>query len=638
MNINSLLSRLGLFVATAVVGAFVTSTITAILTPTKLDSAARTVPQVVSTPGPGSSGETVFAAFDLIPASPEPLEAVDAPILQAIAAQQPEPEPNPNGLPRVPAVSQFDGTPFAGANCNMAAGAMLARLGWGIVTTGGTLRALQDDQEGGTDLGDLATALWRGYGVSPRWGGILPDQLRKLIGAGYGAVVHGTYGVLPVPFNKQPSFTGPHAIFIDAYFPGSRKAPAAYFVVDPIYQAGGGYEGEWMPADLVEKFALDFTRNGRIMAAWAYPVGGAAPDVPGIGDLPTSGQGAPLGPADPKPDPADPPLTLTVEPGNLTVTLASPPKPVATPKPGSGGGAGSGGVMIGGVVLIPRLDICVALPKPIYCPGGLIGRYGSSAPPVLGALQPRITIKFVDGAKPNDVLVGFTVDPPGPADVSYWKADGSGGVLKAPKMSSVSLGGGAPTLVAHLPAFAGTEYRFQVVAGGAIGVKSAQGTFTTGAGVKALDVGLTSISSPSYRLDTSVFTLYSRINAGSYAPLIRPCDNGTLLERVFLGGQSYCIPDVTASPPAACIGVKVGYQIVGMGAAKVAIRAVPDDGAKRLDGTSAEDTTIEAVGKSDADEVTLGCLTPGKGYTIQVDLIGDTLGPLMTRSLVAPAS
>ena len=116
MNINSLLSRLGLFVATAVVGAFVTSTITAILTPTKLDSAARTVPQVVSTPGPGSSGETVFAAFDLIPASPEPLEAVDAPILQAIAAQQPEPEPNPNGLPRVPAVSQFDGTPFAGGD------------------------------------------------------------------------------------------------------------------------------------------------------------------------------------------------------------------------------------------------------------------------------------------------------------------------------------------------------------------------------------------------------------------------------------------------------------------------------------------------------------------------------------------
>ena len=60
MNVNTLLTRLGLFVATALLGAFVTSTITSILAPTRLESAARDVPQVVSTPAPDGSGETTL--------------------------------------------------------------------------------------------------------------------------------------------------------------------------------------------------------------------------------------------------------------------------------------------------------------------------------------------------------------------------------------------------------------------------------------------------------------------------------------------------------------------------------------------------------------------------------------------------
>jgi hypothetical protein len=46
---------------------------------------------------------------------------------------------NPSGFPRVRPITQFDGGPFQNANCTLAAGAMLARLGWGIVTTGSTL-------------------------------------------------------------------------------------------------------------------------------------------------------------------------------------------------------------------------------------------------------------------------------------------------------------------------------------------------------------------------------------------------------------------------------------------------------------------------------------------------------------------
>src|SRR5204862_7321247 len=92
-------------------------------------------------------------------------------------------------IPRVPAISQFDGGPLQNANCLMASGAMLARLGYGIVTTGSQLRALQDDQEAGTTFGDLEQAVGRGWGVRFFTGGLSPLQLRALLFAGAGAVV-----------------------------------------------------------------------------------------------------------------------------------------------------------------------------------------------------------------------------------------------------------------------------------------------------------------------------------------------------------------------------------------------------------------------------------------------------------------
>ena len=77
---------------------------------------------------------------------------------------------------------EANGGPLGNVNCTMASGAMLARLGYGIVTTGSHLRALQPDQEGGTSLADLQVAIKK-WGVAFNQGAISPLQLRARGGA-----------------------------------------------------------------------------------------------------------------------------------------------------------------------------------------------------------------------------------------------------------------------------------------------------------------------------------------------------------------------------------------------------------------------------------------------------------------------
>jgi hypothetical protein len=501
---------------------------------------------------------------------------------------------------------------------------MLARLGWGIVTTGGILRTLQDDQLGGTDLGDLTTALWRGYGVSPAWGAISTLQLRRLVGSGYGAVIHGLYGAIKPPFNIQPSFTGPHAIYIDAYYPGTRTTPPAYYVIDPLHKPGSGYRGEWMPASLVETFAQALGGpSGRIMAAWAFPVGGTAPVITGIGTLPTGGQVTP-GAGQPPPDPADPPVSLPTEPGDTTVAIAPTPPTI------------DGTVTVGGTK-IPRLDVCVILPKPVACPGGIIGRYGNKIPIRPGSLLPSIDVKFVDSTKPNVVLVGFIVSPSAISDVEFWRADGTGGVHTSSSMSSITVPGSQAILVAHLTTTAATEYRFQVVAAGIISARSPVGTFKTGAGLKDLDIGLTSIDRPKIGTDFDS-PVYTRLLPGEFTKPVLPCTDGSLTEKILLGGQSYCLPSTRLPDPPSCVGVKVGYELVGLTGDQLAVRAIPAVGATRTDGAPAEETVVEALGPIGAGEVTLACLTPGISYQIELDIQGDPLGPIATREVSIPSS
>src|SRR5262245_10903961 len=94
-------------------------------------------------------------------------------------------------VPRIPAISQFDGGPLQKVNCLMAATAMLARLGFGVVTTGSQVRALSGDTELGTTYQNAQDAIRKGWNVRFSQGALTPLQLRAVLYAGAGAIIDG---------------------------------------------------------------------------------------------------------------------------------------------------------------------------------------------------------------------------------------------------------------------------------------------------------------------------------------------------------------------------------------------------------------------------------------------------------------
>ena len=166
----------------------------------------------------------------------------------------------------------------ATANCTMASGAMLARLGYGIVTTGSQLRALQPDQEGGTSLADLQVAIGT-WGVSFSQGAISPLQLRALLYAGAGAVVQVNYGTIPVSLRLQADFTGGHAIYLDGFRPAGARtvrpptsSSTRWGPRGPGTRAPGGRPTSW-------RRPRSTFGGGTAYTAWAFP-GGTAPANP----------------------------------------------------------------------------------------------------------------------------------------------------------------------------------------------------------------------------------------------------------------------------------------------------------------------------------------------------------------------
>ncbi len=346
--------KLAVFLVAVVVGGTVMLAATTGLRRSGPVSGASEAPDFQLLPDDGGSP----IAFDVVDAAGPAIELVGLPPADLVVAAETvsDGKPlagwiNPSGFPRISPVSQWDGGPFANANCTLAAGAMLARLGWGIVTSGSKLRTLQDDQVGGTGLDDLQVALFRGYGVTPHSGGIRPSQLKDLLAAGYGAVVQGVYGEIPRALRLQSDFVGPHAIFIDGYYPGDGDIPPAYFVIDPLAHRSGRYEGDWWPASIVDAFGLAFGSGGRIPAAWTFPVGGGSPpevvgpDVlpipPSGGDSPAPGASPDLGVPEPPPEAGDVAPFLPA----VDVTVSLPPA-------------------IGAIGLDPYLALCLVCPSP----------------------------------------------------------------------------------------------------------------------------------------------------------------------------------------------------------------------------------------------------------------------------------
>ena len=663
-----LVPKLVVFVASMLIGGAIAFVGVSALNKPAPISAATEAPEFTANAAPDTPGAGGGpSAFDLTRQTGTPVGTLPPTDLSLAAADLLDNKPvsplDPSGFPRVAPITQFDGGPFSNANCTLASGAMLARLGWGIVTDGSTLRTLQSDQSGGTGLDDLSQALWTGYGVAPHTGMLKPAQLKDLLSKGYGAVIQGVYGNIPVPLRLQKNFTGTHAIYVDAYWPGDGATPPAYYVIDPIGRPQWGYQGDWWPASIVDGFGTAFTTAladgrevaaggpaapgaeswlgapvaGRIAAAWVFPPGGVPPAItdPDVLPIPPSGNKGPTPSGGPTPAPGASPSA-----GGSEAPSASGPAE-----------AGDGGpaipvldpldpvVTVDDHILVPWLLVCVVQPTPPSCPDGQEGVFQPPpdiiilAPPPVG---PAISVKFVDSDRPNVALVGFTLSQPLTADVRFWPESGSPvSAHTAGSIGALSVLG-ETVLVATLDVEAATTYHFQVVAGDAgSGVVSPVGTFTTAAGVKVFDLTLGTATKPSWSLGSGIAP-YLHLGTGGLVPPLPPPGGGCPL--VSFGSTTFClIPDPLDTPiPADCPTVTVDYALAGLDVAGVHVRAFPTVKGLLGDGTISFRAAIEGDGPPGEGKVVLGCLTSGLTYNISIDAIGDAGGALAVKEIMAP--
>jgi hypothetical protein len=466
------MSRLDLlirFVLSATIGAGGAVGIGTVVRPTAITP----LPRVSSSPGPssastapvgpvavtGPSGAPLNFVVQPTGAPPEPIPPLPTTATIQLASA-PGPGATPGTLPstpwwnaavpRIPPITQFDGGPLRAYNCTLASGAMLARLAFGIVTTGSQLRALSGVATGGTTLNDLATAIHAGWNVRFLQGSVTPLQLRALLYAGAGAVIQLDYSQIPVSMRLQANFLGGHAIYLDGFRPDGASGPAAYYVIDPIGRPWAGYRGDWWPATVVENAAVIFG-HGRVNTSWAFP-GGTVPATHPI--LPPSAY-PPSGPSvSPSASPTGSPVTSAI-PGT------PPPSPVfPDPMPPSGlpgGGDDLAGtpppdvpdvpdiqIESGGLEIAPGSSLpCAGRVPEAACPAGILGviqtaggASGPSSPPV-----GPIHFLYANAIAPGTYQFVFDAPPNTQPSLWLWPAGTTGATLQQATAVPASLGG-----------------------------------------------------------------------------------------------------------------------------------------------------------------------------------------------------
>lgn len=360
-------------------------------------------------------------------------------------------------VPRIPAVSQFDGGPLAKVNCVMAAGAMLARLGYGIVTSGSQLRALQDDQDNATNYADLGTAVKRGWGVRFNKGDLTPLELRALLWAGAGAVIGVVYGDIPVDVRLQESFTGNHSIYIDAFRPAGPDGPAAYYVMDPIGHTWAGYRGGWWPADAVEA-AAEAHSAGKISATWAF-AGGVVPlnhrilprdayPTPSTGPTaaPTAAPGDPMPTGD---------TTLAADPG-----IGDPPPDIPIFLPAE---------FVTNLYLVDpaqAIPPCTTVPAPAGCPVGIVGitDFGGFSIPIATPPPPAINFLYMNPIAVGQYQLIFSAPPNTLQSLFLWNSAGGGALQQQPVEQGLI--GGNPVSISTITVDPSGNFSFMATAQG----------------------------------------------------------------------------------------------------------------------------------------------------------------------------
>jgi hypothetical protein len=457
------------FVLSAAIGVGGSVGIGALLGPGALVSTARNVP---ATPVAltGTSGAPLDFGLRAASTAPVPLPPLPpTATIQLASAQSSGPSGpraqwwNPD-VPRVPPITQFDGGPLQAYNCTMAAGAMLARLTFGIVTTGSQLRALSGVPSGGTSVNDLENAINRGWNVRFFKGQLTPLQLRALLYGGAGAEVAVDYSEIPVALRIQKNFLGGHAIYLDGFRPAGPAGPAAYYVMDPIGRPWTGYTGDWWPADVLENAGVHHG-GGLIRSGWGFPGGKVPSDhpilppsaYPPTGPFPTpsptaSPTATPLGSASPSPSGSPgatsspvstfrPPLFDPMPLGDLEIngdaTVGTPPPDVPALPPVN--------IDIGAFEVSPTLP-CTGQPPGAGCPSGIIGVIDLSGEATsTGSSPPLSPIDFLyaNAIAPGTYQFVFEAPQNTQASLWLWPAGTSGGTLKEATAEPAVLNGQA---------------------------------------------------------------------------------------------------------------------------------------------------------------------------------------------------
>jgi Double zinc ribbon len=374
-------------------------------------------------------------------------------------------------VPRIPAISQFDGGPLAKVNCVMAAGAMLARLSYGIVTTGSQLRGLQDDQQDATNYADLSTAVQRGWGVTFHKGDLTALQLRALLWGGAGVVIGVVYGEIPVNVRLQESFTGNHSIYVDAFRPDGPDGPAAYYVMDPIGHTWAGYRGGWWPAEDVERAAYAHS-GGRISATWAF-AGGVFPKNHPI--LPRDAY--PKGPGASPPPTVVPTLGPTAGPTTAPTGATGDPMPTGDTTLAADPGIGDPPPEIPQFVVpafVTNLYLvdpaqgippCTTQPPPAGCPVGIVGvaDFGGAVP-VATPPPSDVQLLYMNPIAVGTYQIIFTAPPDTQQSLWLWNSDGGGALQQQPVEQGLI--GGNPVSISTITVDPSGNFSFLATATG----------------------------------------------------------------------------------------------------------------------------------------------------------------------------
>jgi hypothetical protein len=405
-------------------------------------------PQIGSTAPPGkpvslldeNGGEIDFRVVEGLDPQPVAPLPVDASV-QLVAFHSGGPSAPPGGgeqqpwwndtVPRIQPITQFDGGPLQGVNCLMAAAAMLARLGYGIVTTGSQMRALSGDTFFGTTYPQAQDALDRGWGVRFFMGALTPLQLRAVLWAGAGAVIDGEYGEIPVENRVQKNFEGRHAIYVDAFSLTAYRGGPAYYVMDPIGRASRGYRGDWWPADAVERMTAQLA-GGRISTMWAFPGGQAPTNRPVLPPeaYPSTGPGATPLPSGEMTDPYPPD------------DVPEPPAEEDGEDTGADEPTGGVDVTTGEGTVDPGYQECAIVGTKLGCPIGVIGIVDLTdrGPP---PTRPPLDFDILYGTMLEPGMYQIIFEPPPDttrSDLWFW-SDASGGKLEAATVEKATLDG-----------------------------------------------------------------------------------------------------------------------------------------------------------------------------------------------------